>query len=162
MNQVVLTGDAELNRKLQALKSTKAKQAIRKASRESLRPVLSSAKSNAPKRSGALRKGIKLRALKRSRSRIGAQVTASGTVYGAFQEYGWKVGRRTRNTDIGLARGARRSDAARRTAAKRDSARKAIRGKHFMDRAAKSKQSQALATYRTESAKWIRQLSEAK
>ncbi|GAB5402800.1 MAG: hypothetical protein Aurels2KO_10310 [Aureliella sp.] len=161
MTQQVLTGDKELNKKLAALKSTKAKQAVRKASRAALRPVHADAKANAPKRSGKLRKGIKLRALKRSRSRIGAQVT-SNVVHGAPQEYGWKVGRRTRNTDIGLARGAKRDAAAKAEAAKRDGSRREIRGKKFMERAAKSKQSKALAIYRRETAHWIRQLSEAK
>jgi hypothetical protein len=161
MTQQVLTGDAELNKKLAALKSSKAKQAVRKASRESLRPIHADAKSNAPKDKGTLRKGIKLRALKRSRSRIGSQVTSSAK-HGAPQEYGWKVGRRTRNTDIGLARGAKRDASAKAAAAKRDGSRRAIEGKKFMQRAARSKQSKALAIYRRETAKWIRQLSEAK
>lgn len=161
MTQQVLTGDKELNRKLAALKSTKAKQAIRKASRAALRPIHADAKSNAPKNRGDLRKGIKLRALKRSRSRIGAQVTSS-VAHGAPQEYGWKAGRRTRNSDIGLARGQRRDSTAKAAATKRDGSRRTIAGKKFMERAAKSKQSKALAIYRRETAHWVRQLSEAK
>lgn len=99
---MVLTGSEELNRKLGELSSKQAKEAIRKAARPALQPTLAAARANAPKRSGRLQRSIKIRAIKRSRSRIGARVTTaksdnqfSGkTFYAAFQEWGWKTGSR--------------------------------------------------------------------
>ncbi|XZE36547.1 HK97-gp10 family putative phage morphogenesis protein [Pirellulaceae bacterium SH501] len=99
---MVLTGSEELNRKLEELTSKQAKEAIRKAARPALQPTLAAARANAPKRSGRLQRSIKIRAIKRSRSRVGARVTTaksdnqfSGrTFYAAFQEWGWKTGSR--------------------------------------------------------------------
>lgn len=79
------------------------KTAIRKGSRAGLRPVLDSAKKNAPKKTGHLRKHIVLRALPRSRVRIGSKVSMAfvppvdkkqqgkeNQFYGRFQEGGWQ------------------------------------------------------------------------
>ena len=157
---IVLTGSAELNRKLATLAGPKAKAAIRKASREALRPVAAAAKANAPRRSGALSKSIKVRAMARSRTRIGSRVTTSAgsnefsgkTYYGGFQEYGWKSGRRTRNADLGMdpTRWARRTAAQKAQAKARDAARKSNPGVAFLKRAAVDKREIALRIYRTE------------
>lgn len=89
---VVLTGDRELDRKLRALTSTKAKRAVRKACREALRPIQKATRADAPRgATGKLSRAAKLRALKRSRKRIGARVTIEGQGPKApAQEYGTK------------------------------------------------------------------------
>ena len=95
-----MTGDRQANRNLRALEAKIAKKITRTAAREGLRPVLAAARRLAPRgETGVLRKTIKLKSLKRSRSAIGARVT-SGTreggdytgkaFYGAFLEYGTK------------------------------------------------------------------------
>lgn len=104
---VVLTGSESLNRKLELLTSKQSKEAIRKAARPALAPTLAAAKANAPKKTGRLQRSIKIRSIKRSRSRVGARVTTaksdnqfSGkTFYAAFQEWGWKTGARKHQLD---------------------------------------------------------------
>lgn len=141
---LVITGDAELNKKLAALTGPEAKKVIRKAAREALRPVLRHARANAPKRTRRLEKSLKIRALKRSRSRIGAKVqTAAGdfkgkTFYGAFQEYDHRRGKRTNAQK-------RKGQPADSVADKRP----VVQGKYYMKRAAEQGKQEALATYRT-------------
>ena len=96
MITVVVTGDKRLNRKLQRLKATDAKKAVRESARIALKDIAFAARQNAPVDSGKLQRSIKVRSLKRSRSKVGARVTTgtqttdfSGeTYYGAFLEYG--------------------------------------------------------------------------
>lgn len=167
--RIIVTGDAEINRKLAALAGPTAKAAIRKASRAALRPVAAAAKANAPRRTGLLSRSIKIRAMPRSRQRFGSMVTSSGsgrqfggkTFYGAPQEYGWQAGRRVRNVDLGAAKGARRNASLRAEATRRNNSRRRIPGKEFMKRAADSKQSMALAIYKTETERWINLLAQA-
>jgi hypothetical protein len=133
---IVVTGDEQINAALRKLSGPEAKKAIRQAARYALRPVLAAAKRLAPSRTGALRGGIRLMALKRSRSRIGARVTSGGRTnrgtatdytgavfYGAFLEYGWTPGKR------GGKRGSR------------------VAGLHFMKQAADSTQPEAMQRY---------------
>lgn len=109
--RLLLIGDAELRAKLSALTDAEARKAVLGATREAAKVIQAEAKRTAPKRTGALRRSIKVRAIKRSRKRIGMRVTTSKldsvyqgkTFYGAFQEYGWKTGAR-RNTQDALAR----------------------------------------------------------
>ena len=134
---IVVTGDQEINAMLARLTGPQAKSAVRQGARHALRPVLAAAKRHAPKDTGTLGKNIKLRALKRSRVRIGARVTSGGRTstgkstdytgdayHGAFQEYGWTPGKR------GGKRGTK------------------VPGKHFMRRAADESQEEALRRYR--------------
>lgn len=129
---IVVTGDEEINRMLDRLDGPQARQAIRQAARHALRPTLLAAKRNAPRKTGKLARNTKLRALKRSRVRIGARVTSGSAktdhtgeaYYGAFQEYGWTLGKR------GGPRGRK------------------IPGKHWMKRAADETQSEAMRRYR--------------
>lgn len=166
----VVTGSDELNRKLQELKGPKQKAAIRKASREALRPVAEQVKSTAPKRTGRLARSAKVRSLTRSRSRVGSRVTVSGTgsnfkgktFYGGFIEYGWKAGRRVRNADLGAARGAKRTADQRAEAERRNNARRQIKGTEWMKKAAQAKRQMALGIYRAETIRWVRELSKAK
>lgn len=122
---MVLTGDKALNRKLKKLAGKEAKAVIRKATRPALKPVLQEARAEAPKRTGNLRKNIKIRALPRSRKFFGSRVTSGAgksensgdAFYGAFLEYGTKRG---------------------------------IEPRRFMKRAAEKKRSQALSIYKQE------------
>ena len=166
----VVTGSDALNRKLQELRGPKQKVAVRKASREALKPVADQVRATAPKRTGRLARSTKVRALTRSRSRIGSRVSVSGSgnsfkgkgFYGAFQEYGWKAGRRVRNADLGAARGAKRTTSQKAEATRRNSARKQIKGTEWMKKAAQAKRPMALGIYRAETVRWVRELSKAK
>lgn len=166
-DHLVLTGDAELNRKLRELGGPKQKAAIRKASRAALKPVAAAAKANAPKRSGRLRKSIKVKAIKRSRSRVGSRVTTSKTdnqfkgrqFYSGFQEYGWRVGKRATNADLGVKKRKRRTSVQSEYVAAKNAARRRIKGSEFMTRAAKSHKQIALRIYREEVARFIREVA---
>ena len=130
---MVVTGNKELNRKLSALTGPQQKKVVRSALRPALKPVQQKAKQVAKsfKDTGLLARSIKIRSNKRSRRSIGARVT-SGTqttdfggkaYYGAFQEYGWKSGKRGSGN------------------------RRQIKGKGFMQRAVRTKSAQALRIY---------------
>ena len=131
----VLTGDKQLNRVLRRLSGKDAKAAIRKGSRKALKPVLADARQLAPVRTGALRRSIKVRAIKRSRTRVGSRVTTGKatftgpTFYGGFVEYGY------------TSRGGR-----------------TIAGVHFLEQAATRKQGQAVRIYRDEIRRAILQI----
>ena len=166
---LIVTGTEELNVKLAKLAGKDAKAAIRKASRVALKPVAEAAKSNAPRKTGRLARSVKVKAITRSRSRVGSRVTTSGdgnafsgeTYYGGFQEYGWKAGRRTRNADLGMdpTRWARRNAAQKAEATRRNNSRRSIAGTQFMKRAADAKKEIALQIYRTELARLIVELA---
>lgn len=155
--KVVLTGDDELNRKLAALTNQQAREAIKKAARPALKPCLQTARRVAPKRSGKLRRSIKIRAIARSRSRIGARVTTSAsdnvysgkTFYGGFQEWGWRVGKRTSNADFGADKGKRRTIAQRLQATARNNTRKKIPGLNFLKKSANSTREECMYLYQT-------------
>jgi HK97 gp10 family phage protein len=135
---IVLTGDSALNAKLNELTSKQAKEAIRKAARPALQGTLAAARSLAPKRTGRMAKNIKIRAIKRSRSRVGMRVTLSKegdytgkAFYGAFNNYGWKTGSR------------------RRPASKRKpEERRQIEGTRFLNKAAEQTRNSAIKIYR--------------
>ena len=101
---VTLTGSDRLNRKLAELTSAQAKAAIRSAARPALQPTLQAARALCPARDGKLRRSIKIRAIRRSRTRVGMRLTTSGsdnafsgkTFYGGFIEWGWKTGTRSK------------------------------------------------------------------
>jgi len=142
MPSMTVTGDKELNRKLQALKGPKQKQAVRKASRESLKATLvSSVNRAAPRRTGLLSRSVKVRALKRSRTQVGARVTVGDglfkgeTFYAGFIELGRKTGKRGSSN--------------RRTISPND----------FIRRTAKRKRQSVLADYRQRLKHLITQLA---
>lgn len=94
-------GDKEIISKLKKLEKKLTKKIITRAARTAMKPVMQAAKSYAPKQSGTLRKAIKLRALKKNRrGNIGVRVAISDKwfvgkmFYGAFQEFGWHLGKR--------------------------------------------------------------------
>jgi hypothetical protein len=155
---IVLTGNEALNRKLAALAGPKAKAVIRKAAREALRPVFAAVKSATPTRSGRLKRSVRLRAIARSRSRVGARITTGGsdnlfagrTYYGGFQEYGWKAGKRATNASVGASKFKKKTSSQKAAADAQNESRKQIPGKKWMKTAADNKQSLALSIYELE------------
>lgn len=130
---VSLSGDKQLLAKLDRLSRKDSRSVVRKAARRAAKPILMQSRVNAPVDTGTLRRSIKIKAITRSRKRIGVKVT-TGTAksayqgkqfYGAFQEYGTKK----------------------------------MAGKHFMKRAAESKSKEAVAIFADEAAKEITALA---
>ena len=126
-----LTGDAELNRALAAIKEKTAKDFVRKASREVLKQHVWAFATATPRRSGALSRDIKVRAVTRSRTKVGARITTGAgglfrgkTFYGGFQEWGWKTGSR------------------------KSTSRRQIEGKRFLRNTADRKRDVIVAQYR--------------
>ena len=163
----ILTGDDRLNAKLALLKGAQAKSVIRSAARTAMRPVHAAARRNAPRRSGVLAMSIKIKAMKRSRSRVGVRLTTSATdslyqgkqFHGAFQEFGWKSGRRLRNADLGIAKRKRRTTTQRSVARDHDAGRRQIPGKHYMKAAAEGSRFAALEIYRHEIGQGLERLA---
>lgn len=89
--KLTMTGIRELDVQLQRLKLTAAKRIVRPACRKALRPIHKEIKSTSPRRTGELRRHIKLRAIKRTRRFVGARVTVD-VRHGAPVEWGWKPG----------------------------------------------------------------------
>lgn len=95
-----LTGKPRLDKALKMLTFAQAKGAIRTAARAAMKPMQRAVKDNAPVESGNLRRSIKVRALPRSRKRIGISVATNKrdpafngkSFYGGPTEHGWKVG----------------------------------------------------------------------
>jgi HK97 gp10 family phage protein len=96
----------QLARILSALKKIPGKEGkkiIRKAAREAANQVLLPvARTAAPSDTGKMRRNIKVRAIGRSKNGVGVRIGASekdftgDQFYAAFQELGWRVGKRTR------------------------------------------------------------------
>lgn len=101
---LVVTGDKQLTRQLNALGGPKAKEFHRKASRKAAKPILDKAKQVVSAKTGRLRKSLTIRAAKRSRKSIGVRVTQregafkGDAFYGGFQEMGWRPGKRSRQS----------------------------------------------------------------
>jgi HK97 gp10 family phage protein len=130
---VNISGDKALLRRLKSLVPRARKQALTRSARVAMKPLLANAKSQAPSKSGVLRKAIKLRAMKRNRRGIvGIFVDMSekrfqgDTYYGAFQEFGWHAGKRDKSLRVRGKWSGVGSAADKR---------KAIAGKHFMEQA---------------------------
>lgn len=139
-----IQGDKQLIRKFNELPVKVEKTIARKATREAGRPMLAEAKRNAPVATGKLRKSLKLRALRRSRKgRVGVTVGTSNRefsgeqFYGAFQEYGYHLGKRTSSVRK-EQRLARRG----RLGSTRDS-RRFVEGTHYLERAFATKQGES-------------------
>ncbi len=138
---MVTTGDESLNRALQRLQGPRQKKAVRKASREALKPLAAATKSAAPRLTGRLARAIKVRALPRSRVKIGTRVTIGAgmfkgeTFYGGFVVYGHLTGKRGSEN------------------------RKEVPANEFMRTTAKAKKSSVLADYRRRLRKLIVELA---
>jgi len=118
------------------------RKAILSAARIAMRPVLNAARANAPVEHGALKKTIKMRVLKRfaqTRGSIGIRVATASEwftgddFYMAFQEFGWRVGKRVSGYRHGTTPDTRRE----------------IPGKHYIEDAYKSHGEAAKNTFLT-------------
>lgn len=126
-----LQGEKGLIKALSELKKTGQKSAVTRAMRKAAKPIQKAAQQQAPKRTGQLRKSIKVRSMRRSRVRFGIRVVTSPgknlftgkTFYGAFQEFGWKTGKRG------------------------SSNRRPVEGKHFLETAARQTESRVTADF---------------
>lgn len=111
-------GHAAILKRLKKLPIRLRKQAITRAGRIAMRPILIAARANAPKgETGTLRKSIRLRALKRESTKTrwaGVRVATSDVwytgpeFYAAFQEFGWHSGRRTNAIRKGIVKDTRK------------------------------------------------------
>lgn len=97
---VVKTGFKRLDKKLKKLTTKQQKTAFRKAARPAIKPLQQQSKQYAKddQITGESHKAIKVRSLKRSRTRIGIAVSIQEKNFpngfaGKFQELGWKAGR---------------------------------------------------------------------
>ena len=126
-----LIGEEALRKKLDGLKKTDAKAALRKGTRAGCKVIQKRGQELAPKRTKRLARNIRVRALPRSKKWVGTMVRGTNykgdEFYGAFQEFGWRHGPR-----------------------KLGDKRKKIEGKHFMERAVKEVGPQAIDVARAE------------
>jgi HK97 gp10 family phage protein len=97
-----LFGDRELISAFEQLPEAIENRVLKYALREAAKPILQSARANAPRATGALKKSIKIRTMKRKKGRVGFTVGSSARdipegkeFYGYFQEKGWVTGKRT-------------------------------------------------------------------
>jgi HK97 gp10 family phage protein len=156
MLKLSIAGDKELVDKLKEFTKAETKSAMQTGAKKALEPVQKTARAIAPKKTGRLRKAIRIRVLKRSRRRVGARVTVGSldsmfkgrTFYGAFQEYGWRVGRRASNADLGIRKRKRRTAAQAEQIAELNNARKKIDGQRYMRRAIDSNREIVMTTFR--------------
>lgn len=99
-NDIKITGIKETDNAIKELGKNLSKKIMRKSMREALKPVQQACKQNAPVDRGNLKKAIKIKAMKKSRKGFGVKVEIGegdfkgDTFYGAFQEWGWKTGKR--------------------------------------------------------------------
>ena len=153
---MVLRGDKQLIAKLDRLVNKDAKAAIRKGTRAGAKILRPAARRLAPpvKRSrrrspkdrstGALRRNIKIKALKRSRHYAGVKLTVAkgfftgDTFYAGFQEFGWHAGKQT-----GYSKSHRSAAVSAR--GRTFQGRRWVEGIHFMERAAETHGPAALA-----------------
>lgn len=97
-------GDKELVRRFEMLRGNMQKKYGRKALRAGAKVVQKTAKQRVPVRTGRLKKGLKVRALKRSRKHFGVGVVtppraslglwSDGGYYPAHLAWGWKATKR--------------------------------------------------------------------
>lgn len=89
---IQVNGADELIAKLEKLKTSEAKKAIRKGSRIGCKDIQQEAKAVAPKVTGNLQKNIKTRAMKKNRKKVGSVVKVDGAAvpYAGPLQYGTK------------------------------------------------------------------------
>lgn len=94
--KIIVTGQKEIDERLQALEPRVAKKIMRSTMRKALRPMQQLAMQLVPKESGELKKNIRIRAGKRSRQHIQINIFHGGKAvpfkrsffHGSLQEYG--------------------------------------------------------------------------
>ena len=93
---VTMKGDKLLIKKFKRLPRKEGLKGIRKGTRIGQKMIHKQAKANAPVDTGQTKRGIKVRALKRStvrvghRTQVGIEAFQGDTFYAKFQEYGWR------------------------------------------------------------------------
>ena len=105
---VIITGDKALDRKLAGLPDKLAKKLSKQATRKAAKEiVLPRAKADAPVDTGELEDSLTVRAVKRSRRRIGHMVTTRDGMFQGDQFYGGFVewGTHERQTKSGKSTG---------------------------------------------------------
>jgi HK97 gp10 family phage protein len=158
MFTISLEGDKELVNTLRSLTKSEFKSAVQTGAKKAMAPIQKTARAIAPKKTGKLRRAVRVRVLKRSRVRVGARVTVGAhdsmfkgrTFYAAFQEYGWRAGKRATNATIGVAKGKRRTAAQREEISRLNSSRKKVNGKRYLYKATHSNWEIVMYTFRTE------------
>lgn len=92
-----IQGLDKATKSLRALPPAVAKKVVRQSMRKALKPVAQAVRQEAPEKSGALKRAIKVRAGKRTSKgvirlqvRVGAGDFKGDTFYGAFQQFGTK------------------------------------------------------------------------
>lgn len=91
---VKIEGAKELEKKLLSFEPKLGRKIVRQALRKAAKPILAKAKSLVPVRTGALKKSLRIRALKKRKHRYGVMVATSEgwfvgmEFYGAFVEFG--------------------------------------------------------------------------
>lgn len=107
---VTVLGVRELAAVLKSIPEKEARGAIRKGTRAGIKVIARVAARRAPRRTGALARSLKVRAMKRRRNRTGTVVVAGNKTftgdefYGGFHEFGWHIGKRRTNTGTGQRR----------------------------------------------------------
>ena len=145
--QLRVRGAKDIERRLKQIVPRLRKQVLTKAARVAMRPIMQAAKSRAPRLTGQLKKAIRMRAMKKSRVRVGIYVAGAeqwfqgDQFYLAFQEFGWHIGKRSNKLrSRGKWSGIGGADDTRRF---RD-------GKHFIEQAFDAGKQQALDTFTSE------------
>jgi HK97 gp10 family phage protein len=94
MISLEIKGIEELTAKLEALGKNGTKKVMRQAMRAAMKPMLDAVKSKIPVETGEMKRNVKLRALKRSRTQFGYKVELAdptGELGAVPIEYGWKT-----------------------------------------------------------------------
>lgn len=101
MRTIKITGARAIQRALDELPKRLAKKVIRQALRAGAKVIQPAAKAEAPEKTGQTRRAIKVRAGKSRKKNvislgviIGKGSYQGETFYGAFQNFGWKTGKR--------------------------------------------------------------------
>lgn len=146
-----LFGDKKFTRKLDRLtkvaQEKDGKKLLRKATRDVAKFMRRPIKANLQRKSGTSQRATRVRALKRSRRRVGSQVAndekwyQGEDYYFAFQEFGWNIGKRS-------ASEARQQRVTRRAGRQtgdvlKSGSRRFKEGTHRFEKAAKAKESAA-------------------
>lgn len=86
---MTMTGDLSLRHTFRTLKAADAKAALRKGQRAAAKVIAARIKAAAPEKSGAIKRSVKIRAMKRSRVRIGVRIEVKA-YYAGFVALGTK------------------------------------------------------------------------
>ena len=93
---IKITGIKQIEKKLSGMETKIARKVVRQALKKAAKPILAAAKRNAPVKTGALKKSLRVRVMKKKKHRYGVMVATSAkwftgeTFYAAFVEYGTK------------------------------------------------------------------------